>query len=240
MYDYKEGEKRVRETLISKTKIEELGYVPSSDEKFTYENGIYAWVGALFVDIRKSSEYFKEKDKEHTARIMRAFCSEVVSILSENEQYVEIGIRGDCVYAIYSAPKQDHLLGILEDAVIINTFHEMFKRILKSQGFDTFEIGIGLGASKDLVVKTGKKGTGISDNVWIGNAVIDASNLSKYGNKDTYETIIMNTTFNYNIKDFGKNSELYKKIYINKLNLYAYSGDVIKKEPYNWIIKGMQ
>ena len=117
-YDYKEGKKRINDILNSKTEIKELDSIPKDETQFTYENGIKTWVGALFVDIRDSSTYFKENNSEHIARIMRAFCSEIISILNKNDNYRQIGIRGDCVYAIYSAPLQSDLRNILEDAIL--------------------------------------------------------------------------------------------------------------------------
>ena len=81
-YDYAQGKKRISEILNSKTKIEETETIPKSDEEFTYENGIRSWVGALFVDIRDSSDYFKNNNADKVARVMRAFTSEIITILS--------------------------------------------------------------------------------------------------------------------------------------------------------------
>lgn len=105
MYTYEESKKAVEAILSSSTKIVNKSFVPTSDSEFTYENGIKAWVGALFVDIVNSSKLFQTAG-EHTARIMRSFCSEIISILKDNDNYREIGIRGDCVYAIFSCPYQ--------------------------------------------------------------------------------------------------------------------------------------
>ena len=58
MFDYYESKKRVYDILNSKTKIENKDYIPSSDSEFTYENGIKAWVGAMFIDIKESSKLF--------------------------------------------------------------------------------------------------------------------------------------------------------------------------------------
>ena len=70
-----------------------------------------------------------------------------------------------------------------------------------------FKIGIGLGCSKDLVIKAGKKGTGINDLIWIGDAVIDACKLSSQGNIDSFEPIVMSDCFYTNIKDGKANSK---------------------------------
>ena len=64
-YDYKEGKKRINDILNSKTEIKELDSIPKDETEFTYENGIKTWVGALFVDIRDSSTYFKENNSDN-------------------------------------------------------------------------------------------------------------------------------------------------------------------------------
>ena len=220
-FNYEESQKQIEEILNSK-------------------NGVRTWVGAMFIDIRNSTDYFKENDAEKVARIIRAFTSETIGILKQNEKYVQIGIRGDCVYAIYSTPKEDDLNNILTDACFINTFQIMFQKILKRKGWPTFEIGIGLGASKDLVIKAGKKGTGINDNIWIGDAVIDASKLSNEGNTNGIDSIVMDSCFYESIKDFDANDKFRNSHYISrvqskKLNEYVYCSDMIIEDFYNWI-----
>lgn len=143
--------------LTSKTSIKEMDSIPSNEDEFTYENGIKAWVGAIFVDIRNSTDYFKENKPETISRVMRAFCSEIISILQKNDNFRQIGIRGDCVYGIFSVPSQTDLKLLLSNAIRINTFQRMFQKILSNYSMPTFKIGIGLGCSKDLVIKAGKK-----------------------------------------------------------------------------------
>lgn len=77
MYDYKKSKETVESILLSPTKIVEKDNIPSSDSEFTYENGIKAWVGSLFVDIVDSSKLFQSPN-EDTARIIRSFCSEII------------------------------------------------------------------------------------------------------------------------------------------------------------------
>lgn len=71
MYDYKKSKDVIEEILTSQTKIVEKDKIPASDSEFTYSNGIKTWVGALFVDIVKSSELCQSAN-EDTARIFRA------------------------------------------------------------------------------------------------------------------------------------------------------------------------
>lgn len=239
-YDYAQGKKRISDILNSKTDIEETETIPKSEEEFTYENGIRSWVGALFVDIRDSSSYFKDNNADKVARVMRAFTSEIITILSNNEYYRQIGIRGDCVYAIYTASKQAHLRAIEQDAAMINTFQNMLNKLLAKNGFETFSIGIGLGCGKDLIVKAGKKGSGINDLIWIGDAVVNASNLSGIGNKNGFNSIVMDSLFYSNIKHISANSketygDLFKEAYSSELSMTIYHGNVVNAAFDNWI-----
>ncbi len=241
-YNYQEAKNRVFNILHSKTKIETARTIPNSESEFTYENGIRSWVGALFIDIRNSTNYFKKNKDEIVARVMRAFCSEIITILRQNDKYRQIGIRGDCVYAIYSAPMQDDLKSILEDAIFVNTFQEMFQCILRNNQLPQFSIGIGLGANKDLVIKAGKKNTEISDYIWIGDAVVNASKLSSLGNKEGFQTIVLDRCFHDNIKDKSANnkdnySQLFKDKYSYELKENVYHGDIINTSYNNWIKK---
>lgn len=243
-YDFREGKKRVLDILTSKTCIETKDSIPN-DEQFTYENGIKAWVGALFVDIKDSTNLFKNGNVEKIARMMRAFCKEIIGILKDNDNYRQIGIRGDCVYAIYSISKQNDLEGIFSDAVTINSFQIMFQRLLRQNNFPTFEIGIGLGASQDLVIKAGFKNTGIRDYIWIGNAVVDASKLSSQGNRNGFKSIVLDSTFYENIKNYDANEHYKYCYYIAKkyslpLHEIVYHCDMIDSDFDNWINEGMR
>ena len=239
-FNYEESRIRIEDILNSKTDIKEVDSISNDEDGFTYENGVRTWIGALFIDIRNSTNYFKDNNSEKVARVMRAFTSELIEILRRNKKYVQIGIRGDCVYAIYSTPKKNDLNDILSDACFINTFQQMFQKILKKKGWPTFEIGIGLGASQDLVIKAGRKGTGINDNIWIGDAVIDASKLSNEGNTSGIDPIVMDSCFYDNIKDFDANenhkySYYVKSVRSSNLSEYVYCCNMITIDFDNWI-----
>ena len=239
-FSYEESRKRIEEILNSKTDIKEVYSISNDEDGFTYENGVRTRIGAMFIDIRNSTDYFKDNNPEIVARVMRAFASEIIEILRQNEKYVQIGIRGDCVYAIYSAPAKQDLKSIMSDACFINTFQEMFQIILKKKGWPTFEIGIGLGASQDLVIKAGRKGTGINDNIWIGDAVIDASKLSNEGNTNGIDPIVMDSCFYDDIKDFDANKNHKYSYYVrsfksSKLGEYVYCCKMIRIDFDNWI-----
>ena len=210
MYDYKKSKETIESILKSPTKIVEKDFVPSSDSAFTYEDGITAWVGALFVDIVDSSKIFQSPN-EDTARIIRCFSSELISILKDDINYREIGIRGDCVYCIYNSPYQADLVEIFRHAYRINSFMKMLNKLLSNNGYSTIRAGIGLGCSQDLIIKAGQNGSGINDRIWIGKAVVDAAHLSDVANRNGVSEIAMSPLFYDNvIEHLCKENEKYK------------------------------
>lgn len=209
MFDLSNSKDRIIDILNDETTIEDKNAVPVYDGALTYSNGIKAWVSALFLDMRKSSEYFK-KDSEMVSRVMRSYIQELVSLLKEydknHELIRDIGIRGDCVFAIYTTPKKKDIDYVYEVALHIYSFNKMFQKILQKKRLPTFDIGIGLGTHKDVVIKTGKPYSDVNEMVWVGKAVVDAAHLSSYGNNEDlgYETIVMDKCFFENLSDDNK------------------------------------
>ena len=240
MYNYKNSKSNIINILKSETPIEEKDSIPS-DQEFTYENGITCLVSAIFVDMKNSSELFKTKD-EKLARLLRAFTSEIITIFQNYSKYSQIGIRGDCVYAIYSTPKKDDINKVFDIAIYVNTFMKMFNKLLSENKYSTIGVGIGLGCDKELIIKAGRSGTGINDKIWIGKAVVDASNLSSVANRHGYKKIAMNSCFYNNIKDLSGNKKEWFH-YIRSSNYFNdsfYECDVVKTEFNKWIKDGMK
>lgn len=109
IYDYETGKKRIEDILDNDLEVIEQEKLPK-DENFTFDNAYYSWVSAIFVDIRNSTDLFNNEDKEDVSKIIRAFTSEVIEILRNDDYIREIGIRGDCVYAIYTSPKKNRYI----------------------------------------------------------------------------------------------------------------------------------
>lgn len=240
MYDYKKSKEIVESILKSPTKIVEKNLVPASESEFTYENGIKAWVGALFVDIVNSSDLFKTPN-EDTARIIRSFCSEIISILKDDDNYREIGIRGDCVYCIYNVPYQQDLVSIFRHAYRINTFMNLLNKLLKKHGYSQISAGIGLGCSLDLIIKAGQTGSGINDKIWIGKAVVDAAHLSNLANRNGVMEIAMSTLFYENtiklLCEENLNYENWIQAHLTGYydNVDYYHCNIIETDFYEWI-----
>ena len=218
MYDYKEGKKRINEILNSTVPVESKTHIPS-DSVFTYENGIKSWVGSLFVDIRKSTELFNDNDDITISKMIRAFSSEIVEILNSSSIIKEIGIRGDCVYGIYDIVNCEDLKLILSDATNINCLILLLNKLFERKGFPKISVGIGLGLHEDLIIKSGRKGSGINDKIWIGKAVIDACNNANLGSKYNgvlwFGSVVMSSLFYDNIKEYEDWSKLFSSKYYN-------------------------
>ena len=242
-YDYREGKKRVEEILKNKLEVIEQDKIPK-DENFTYTNAYYGWVSSIFVDIRDSTNLFSNEDKEKVSKVIRAFTSEIIEILRDNENLRQIGIRGDCVYAVYTAPTQNEIYELYNTAAYINTYLKMLNKLLKKYNLPTIEAGIGIGIDKELVVKAGRKGVGICDSVWIGKAVTGASNLSSYGNKHGIDPICLSKTTYINIIDqivsaSGEKAKEWFKQHYDDNNDIFYSTDMLYILFNSWIEEGM-
>lgn len=246
MYSYKDSKANIINILKSKTPIEKKDNIPS-DSKFTFENGVLTWVASIFIDIENSSELFSKKD-EKLARLMRAFVSETICIFQDLDSYNQIGIRGDCVYSIYDITSQEDLIEVFRIAYKLNTFMKMFNKLISDYGYKPINAGIGIGCDEDLIIKAGRTGTGINDKIWIGNAVVDASNLSSLAGRNGIKPIAMSVCMYNNIIDLLKkeNSNYSKWIEghhknnnrYNKIDFYHCN--IINTNFNNWIEEGMK
>ena len=236
MYDYNEGKKRINEILNSSVPIETKQHI-LSDSAFTYENGIKSWVGSLFVDIRKSTELFNDNSDITISKMIRAFSSEIVEILNTSSIIKEVGIRGDCVYGIYDIVTKDDLEMILSDATNINCLISLLNKLFERKGFPKISVGIGLGLNEDLIIKSGRKGTGINDKIWIGKAVIDACNNANLGSKNNggfwFHSVVMSEIFYNNISQFEDWTRLFSKKYYNFKTYYT--GNPVFKNFERWV-----
>lgn len=241
-YDYIEGKKRIQSILNNYTTVNETDAVPS-DDNFTFDNSYYSVVTALFVDIRDSSVLFANSDKVMVSKIIRSFTSEIIEILRHDENLREIGIRGDCVYSVFSTPYISDISNIADYAVLINTEIKMLNKLLAEKGYKTINIGIGISTDKELIVKAGRKYSGINSKVWIGEAVTMAANLSSIGNKGyRYPIVFSSCTYDNIIEkwtnDDANSPSWFHREYSSDFGTY-YHANIVKTYWSEWIDKGM-
>ena len=207
-YNYKEGKQRVLRILNNTVEVQKGKKVPKPDSSFSFNNGFSSWVTAVFVDIRDSKSLFSQNKKTTVARVIRAFTSEIIEILKDDNNLREIGIRGDCVYAIYTCSLEREDYEVFDKAVYVNNYIDMLNVLLKNKNMPTIKAGIGIATSINLVVKAGRKGSDINNLVWIGDAVSFASELSSLANKNGKDLMLMTKHF-YNgiIKQLKNNNQ---------------------------------
>ncbi|EOF61867.1 hypothetical protein SE1_00002 [Enterococcus hirae EnGen0127] len=204
-YDYKARKIKLEEILDNMDKINEVETLPR-DENFTYKNGYKSWVSSIFIDIRNSTELIENNSELSVAKVIRGFTSEIIEILrKDTDKLKEIGIRGDCVYAIYSAPKQKDLYDLAYRAYYINTYLNMLNSLLSKRNLPNIKAGIGLASSQTLVVKAGRHSSGINNFVWIGESVSMACNLANIANKEIDDSILLSSTFYHNYSQYIEN-----------------------------------
>lgn len=244
-YDYKRGRERVEEILDNDLAIIEENELPN-DEVFTFSNGYYSWVTGIFVDIRGSSYLFANDDKVKVSKVIRCFTSEIIEILRVSNNLREIGIRGDCVYAIYTTPKKSDVYELAYKTFYINTYMRMLNKLLLNRSYPKIRVGIGMSTATELVVKAGRKGVGINNKVWIGEAVTQASNLSSLGNKKGYRPIVYSNISYINFIDElrkrnpGKKVDSWFVCHAVGQGRKCYSANIVDVGFDQWISKGMK
>lgn len=243
-YDYIKGKERLSDILDNNMEIIEQDELPQ-DDSFTFSNGYYSWVSSIFVDIRNSSGLFEDEDKEKVAKIIRGFTSEIIEILRNDDNLREIGIRGDCVYAIYTTPKKDDIFEVAEKTFYINTYMKMLNKLLDERGLPKIKVGIGMSSAQELVVKAGRKDVGINSKVWIGTAVTRASNFSSIGNKNEGKPMVYSScSYNNFIKKLVKKNPTKKPrewftYHDDEGDGAYYTANIIKCDFDEWISNGM-
>ncbi|MDG0950048.1 adenylate cyclase [Bacillus paranthracis] len=246
-YDYKERKKKVEEILDNTDKVNEVDKFPQ-DKDFTYTNGYKAWASAIFVDLRDSTTLFSGKNDVDIAKVIRGFTSEVIEILRKDtdDDLKEIGIRGDCVFAVYSTQFKAGIYDVANRAFHINTYMKMLNKLLEERNLPTIKAGIGLATNKTLAVKAGRKSSGINNLVWIGDSVAKAAKLSDLGNKNSIGSIVMSSTFYSNYIEIQKEKQPNEDVekwhtreYNTSYGTY-YHSNVVKISFNNWITNGMK
>lgn len=252
-YDYKQRKDVIYGIINSSTEVADKTSISDIESEtngsLTFNNGIKGWVVSIFVDLVNSSELFKGKNDKTIAKVIRTFASETIQILNDTQMYKRIGVRGDCVFAIFASPDKENVLEAFNMAVDINTLKKMINKMLKQNSMPQIDYGIGIGLSKDLVIKVGKKGV-INDLVFIGKAVVNASNLSNIASRNGISSIAIDPLVYSNIveQETNNNKEFstwFKSEYEKDLRGYNttkvefYHGSVIKTKFDKWIDDGM-
>lgn len=200
-YSVDVSDSRIREILdASDQSFEELDYIPSAD-RLTFSNGFYVKCTALFIDIRGSSKLPESHTRPVLAKIYRAYLSECVAILNQDENCREVFITGDCVSGIFDTTTKDAINQTFYRAGQLNTLLTLLNWRLEQKGYSTIQCGIGIDYGQALMLKAGYKGSGINEIIWMGDVVNKASKLCHKGNRDSHKAIQLSRVIYSNLSE---------------------------------------
>jgi class 3 adenylate cyclase len=227
-YDQAASVARIDEILSgNEAAYEELDSIPPR-ERLSFTNGFYVNCSALFIDIRGSSTLPDKYRQRTLAKIYRSYISEVVAVIKGNEDCAEIMIIGDAVSAVFDTPKKRQIDGVFNTVAQLNSLVQVINCRLKHYAIDPVRAGIGVAWGRALMIKAGRKGSAISDVVWMGHVVNRASKLCSLGSKGPSDAPIMiDRVFGDNLKDD------YKKLLTDSLQGH-YTADVVNVAMEEW------
>lgn len=214
-YKHVESFARIDEILKQpNTNFEEKTSLPDRDS-LTYTNGFYAYCSALFIDIRDSSKLPDIYNRPALAKLYRAFISEMVSIMNGNQRAREINIVGDCVWGVFNTPSKSDIDAVFSMAAQANSLMKVLNYKLLKQNYKTpIKVGIGMSYGRALMIKAGANGSGISDVVYMGDVVNQASKLAAAaGGAKVSAPLAMDAVFRQNLNESSTSLTTYNSTY---------------------------
>jgi class 3 adenylate cyclase len=205
LYDFEKSRDRIDEILQgADASYTEKKSIPSRDD-LTFTNGFNVWCTALFVDIRKSKELNKSHTNPVLAKIYKTYISELVAIIKSHTKIREICIEGDCVWGIFDTPQKSDIDAVFSIGAKASSLIDVLNIKYKKRGYSELTVGIGMSYGKSLLVKSGYKGSGINEVVWLGSLVSEAAELCGFGNKSySDKEIMVSEVFYGNLNDHNK------------------------------------
>lgn len=229
-YNYKKSIERIDETLdTSDAAYEEKKSIPSRDN-LTFNNGFYVSCSAMFIDIRGSKALNEKHKRAVLAKIYKTYISELVAVLKDHSKVSEIYIEGDSVWGVFDTPQKADINELFNVAAKAASLIDILNIKYKKKGYSELTVGIGLSYGTSLLIKSGYKGSGINEVVWLGKLVGEAAQLCSYGNKSFFDREMMvSEVFYGNLNDHNKNLLTYNP------NRNCYHGYVINLEMNEWV-----
>lgn len=228
-YNLEDSVKRINEIISAgDLSYEERNSIPARSA-LAYTNGFYVMCSALFVDIRESSDLTDFHRTRVLAKLYRAYISEVSAVINGNEKCAEINVVGDCVSGVFDTPYQSDINDVFSTSAQISSIIDIMNYRFKKNNMKEITVGIGIAYGKALMIKAGYKGSGISEVIWMGDVVNEASKLASYGNKEySDKEIMVSTTFYDNLNENNK-----KLLTLNPIRK-CYHGNVVNTSMNSW------
>jgi class 3 adenylate cyclase len=229
-YDFTKSRERIDEILKgSDADYKDKDSIPSRDD-LTFTNGFNVYCSALFVDIRGSKELNGKHTKPVLAKIYKTYISELVAILKSHSNVKEICIEGDCVWGIFDTPTKNDIRELFTIGGKVSSLIDVLNIKYKKRGYSQLTVGIGMSYGRSLLVKSGYKGSGINEVVWLGSLVSEAAELCGFGNKTWSDNEMMVSEVFYN----NLNDER-KKLLSYNADRNCYHGNVINTSMNEWV-----
>ncbi|MEZ8141909.1 adenylate/guanylate cyclase domain-containing protein [Enterovibrio sp. FF113] len=229
-YDFAKSRERIDEILKgSDADYKDKDSIPSRDD-LTFTNGFNVNCSALFVDIRGSKELNRKHTKPVLAKIYKTYISELVAILKSHSKVKEVCIEGDCVWGIFNTPTKNDIRELFSIGGKVSSLIDVLNIKYKKRGYSQLTVGIGMSYGRSLLVKSGYKGSGINEVVWLGSLVSEAAELCGFGNKVWSDNEMMVSEVFYG----NLNDEL-KELLSYNANRNCYHGNVINTSMNEWV-----
>jgi len=228
-FNLKESVERINELIESReSRFTELEGIPARNT-LTFTNGFYVKCSVLSVDIRVQSEDADFYSNLGNLLLYRACVSEVTAVMNGNEKCAEINVVGNFVCGVFNTPWSEDVDEVFTTAAKISSVVDGINLKFKKTGLGELTVGLGLSYGKALLVKTGNRGSGFTDFVWMGDAVKEAATLASYGNKEsTDRETMVSEIFHYNLNEQNK-----KLLTLNPTR-NCYHGDIVNSYITNW------
>ncbi len=229
-YDFNKSIDRVDEVLNgSDAAYEDKKSIPKRDS-LTFNNGFYVECSAICIDIRDSKGLNEKHKRPVLAKIYKTYISELIAVLKGHSKISEIYIEGDSVWGICDTPYKSDIDELFSVGAKASSLIDILNIKYRKKGYSELTVGIGLSYGSSLMIKSGYKGSGINEIVWLGKLVGEAVTLCSYGNKTYNDSEMMvSDVFYNNLNDHNK------KLLSKNYNRDCYHGFVINTEMNEWV-----
>ncbi|WP_299872953.1 adenylate/guanylate cyclase domain-containing protein [uncultured Cocleimonas sp.] len=229
-YDFNKSIERVDEVLDgSDASYEDKKSIPLRSS-LTFNNGYYVDCSAIFIDIRGSKDLNEKHTRPVLAKIYKTYISELIAVLKSHLKINELYIEGDAVWGICDTPKKKDVDELFSVGAKASSLIDILNIKYKKKGYSELTVGIGISYGSSLMIKSGYKGSGINEVVWLGKLVGEAAKLCSYGNKTYSDSEMMvSNVFYDNLND------TYKKLLSKNYERDCYHGCVINLSMNEWV-----
>ena len=204
LYDIDKSAQRIDDILdASNSNYSDKDSIPSRSS-FTYTNGFYVNVTALFIDIVDSSDMTDEHRRPTLAKMYRAFISECTALMNASDLCKEININGDCVWGVFDTPCKSQVDSVFSIAAQLNSLIEILNYKLEKKGYGTISVGIGMDCGRALMVKAGYSGSGLNDIIWMGDVVNSACHLANKAGRNEKQPVVVSSVVYTNLNEHNQ------------------------------------